>query len=67
TEAHLSRFMRRVEARFDRLESLLEGNNSRLDIEINPGDLILSEPCSSLDDLLELDKSLQQSKARKKM
>ncbi|XP_060776295.1 uncharacterized protein LOC132885546 [Neoarius graeffei] len=74
TEAHISRLMRRIEARFDRtkarfdkIESLVETNAPTHTPQLQQDDVVLAKPCSMVMELLELDRSLEQPDKRNKM
>ncbi|XP_060761385.1 uncharacterized protein LOC132871282 [Neoarius graeffei] len=74
TEAHMSRLMRRLEARFDRtearfdkIESLVETNAPTHTPQLQQDDVVLAKPCSMVMELLELDRSLEQPDKWNKM
>ncbi|XP_060768094.1 uncharacterized protein LOC132875347 [Neoarius graeffei] len=74
TEAHMSRLMRRLQARFDRTEarfdkikSLVETNAPTHTPQLQQDDVVLAKPCSMVMELLELDRSLEQPDKRNKM
>ncbi|XP_060776553.1 uncharacterized protein LOC132886031 isoform X1 [Neoarius graeffei] len=74
TEAHMSRLMRRLEARFDRtearfdkIESLVETNAPTHTPQLQQEDVVLAKQCSMVMELLELDRSLEQPDKRNKM
>ncbi|XP_060764027.1 uncharacterized protein LOC132872920 [Neoarius graeffei] len=67
TEAHMSRLMRRLEARFDKIESLVETNAPTHTPQLQQEDVVLAKPCSMVMELLELDRSLEQPDKRNKM
>ncbi|XP_060758000.1 uncharacterized protein LOC132868814 [Neoarius graeffei] len=67
TEAHMSRLMRRIEARFDKIESLVETNAPTHTPQLQQEDVVLAKPCSTVMELLELDRSLEQPDKRNKM
>ncbi|XP_060761954.1 uncharacterized protein LOC132871638 isoform X3 [Neoarius graeffei] len=66
TEAHMSCLMRRIEARFDKIESLVETNALTHTPQLQQ-DVVLAKPCSTVMELLELDRSLGQPDKRNKM
>ncbi|XP_060759983.1 uncharacterized protein LOC132870361 [Neoarius graeffei] len=67
TEAHMSRLMRRLEARFDKIESLVETNAPTHTPQLQQDDVVLAKPCSMVMELLELDRSLEQPDKWNKM
>ncbi|XP_060798217.1 uncharacterized protein LOC132900206 [Neoarius graeffei] len=67
TEAHMSRLMWRLEARFDKIESLVETNAPTHTPQLQQEDVVLAKPCSMVMELLELDRSLEQPDKRNKM